>query len=823
MATLTVRIAAEIEDLRKGLQEASKSIEQHAEAWQATGMKLTVAGAAIVAAVGATVAAAVKFGSEMHTMSQRTGISAEALAKLKYAAEQSGASFESLTSGLKFLSRNMADAAGGTGEAAQAFKALGISVKDAEGNLRPANEVLLEAADKLKGVENDTQRTALALKLFGRGATELIPMLREGAAGIEKLGQEAERLGIVMDDKAAAAAERLGDQLAALKGSVTGIAINIGAALLPVIERLVNAAINVTTRIVAWIRENEDLVRIIGTVALIIGGLITTVGTFALGAAVAMKAVALLTAAIALLTSPVGLVIAGIVALGIAIAAAIRYFDDFSRAAKGLGQIIAGLLLLLSPAGIFMWRTALDLMRAGWDNLKTGVSGAVSGITRDVQSAFDSVKGIFAGAGESVSASAEQTFGVNIPTSVAKAKAAFTDFGSATAKLSVEAQQAWINMAARWTAMAASIAGSMSEWKNTVVTAVQGAVATVVPAIQQVEMSLEEALPAFAALAEAAGMTFAAAVEKAGQMAQQFKKTIWEVAAQAVITARELGLTLAQAFQRVTDDAAGARQSIDWFEVELQEGTIALNKYAGALLNLRDPWQEGMITPAGKAKEAVAAFVEGSKTKFDELRVHATRVFEEITQAIASALGNWIVGFKTFEETIAAIWNALREAIARAIARIVYDWIMSNAKMLANWIATQVAIVSAGLSAAIAMIWASLFKTFGIWAWLFVALALAAVAWATGLIKMGKGGIAMEPTAAMIGEAGPEAVIPLRRLHEFMPGSTGNDRQLTQRLDRLIDLLDSRLPRGGGTSLQDIKLDRESGLRYGLRFAALGV
>lgn len=895
MPTLTVRVAAEIEGLRKGLQDASKTVEQHAQAWQSAGLKLAAAGGAITAAVGATAMAAVKFGTQMHIMTQRTGISATALAKLKFAAEQSGASFESLSSGLRFLSRNMADAAGGTGEAAQAFKALGISVKDAEGNLRPATDVLLEAADKLRAMENDTQRTAFALDIFGRSAMDLIPMLREGSAGIEELGKWAESLGLVMDDKAAAAARRLGDQIDALKGSAMGVAMSIGTTLLPVVERLVRAALVVTTRIVAWVRENEGLVRIIGTAALVIGGLITTVGSLALGVSLAMKAFALLTGAVVLLTAKITLIIAGIVALGIAVAAAIRQFDDFSRAAKGLGQIIAGLLLLLSPAGIFMWRTALDLMRTGWDNLKTGVSGAVSGIVSDVRRAFDSVKSVFADASTDTAVLATQFegAGVKIGGALGKTKTAAQSAGVAWQELASYTRQALgplDDFAIRAKAAEAAMWRFRAEAQQTTV-----AVSVFSQALRDTRGPFED-------------------------VAGSFDQTI----AKAVQLADELGLTIPQALQRIKD----MEGSIDWIRLELTGVDPVLRQVSETLMRFKEPWQEGIIKPAQQATVSIKDFVDQSQAKagsfaegwrtamerakaatvdwattlttimsgvtsaltaffttvFRVIFTSAAAVNTEATQkflldwqtALSGAglltqqwstffatileqikAGNFAAAQKTLEDwraslaatgaltpelaakfnemalkiktdmanaanesksvwertkdALGALWDALKGVVIKAIA-----------EMLAKWVAAHVAMRAEALATAIAAIWASVAKLLVFSKPLAIALALAAIAFITGMIKLAKGGIAVEPTVAMIGEAGPEAVIPLDRLGEFV---NGDNRQTIKRLDRVIELLEAgqRRKPAQGVAFSDLWLDRETALQMGLAFSAAGV
>ena len=76
-------------------------------------------------------------------MAQKVGVSVESLSALEYAGKLSDVSLEQLGTGLKKLSVSLNEVAtNADGDAAAAFKAIGVSVKDASGNLRNADEVL---------------------------------------------------------------------------------------------------------------------------------------------------------------------------------------------------------------------------------------------------------------------------------------------------------------------------------------------------------------------------------------------------------------------------------------------------------------------------------------------------------------------------------------------------------------------------------------------------------------------------------------------------------------------------------------------------------
>ena len=131
-----------------------------------------------------------------------TGVSVDTFQKLAYAAEQEHASMETLQFSLQRIAYTMKMAEEGSKMQRDALEQIGIKTRDANGQMRKSEEVLLEIADRFKNMKNETEKSALAMQLFGRRGQEMIPFLNMGKDGIEKLGNEAEKLGIVLEDKA---------------------------------------------------------------------------------------------------------------------------------------------------------------------------------------------------------------------------------------------------------------------------------------------------------------------------------------------------------------------------------------------------------------------------------------------------------------------------------------------------------------------------------------------------------------------------------------------------------------------------------------------
>src|SRR3972149_3382476 len=177
MANIVDIIIRGIDKTKRGLTQPIRSLGdlQSAAAKLMPAMKL--AATATAGAFAYMVKQSIDLGDEMAKTSQKVGVPVETLSALKHAASLSGVEFESLTTGLRFLNKNMADTASGTGEAKDAFSAMRISVKDSKGEMKSTEAVLAEVADEFASSEDGANKTALAMRIFGRAGADLIPFL----------------------------------------------------------------------------------------------------------------------------------------------------------------------------------------------------------------------------------------------------------------------------------------------------------------------------------------------------------------------------------------------------------------------------------------------------------------------------------------------------------------------------------------------------------------------------------------------------------------------------------------------------------------------
>lgn len=184
---------------------------------------MLIGGGALITGIGYLVKKNIDTAESLEKMSQRVGISIEDLSTLRHAAELSGTSVENFEKSIAKQSRGLLDATLGIKEAADAYDMLDISYKDTEGNLRATDEVMMDVADRFSVMEDGGKKTALAMKIFGKSGTELIPMLNGGSEAIRAMQQEARDLGIEISTKTAKEAALFKDNLTRLEGAATGV------------------------------------------------------------------------------------------------------------------------------------------------------------------------------------------------------------------------------------------------------------------------------------------------------------------------------------------------------------------------------------------------------------------------------------------------------------------------------------------------------------------------------------------------------------------------------------------------------------------------
>lgn len=191
---------------------------------------------------------AASFADEILTLAAQTNMSTESLQEYKYMASLTDVELSTITGSMTKLTKTMSSAKGGTGAAAGAFKKLGVSVTDENGNLRDANSVFGEAIDALGGIQNETERDALAMEIFGKSAKDLNPLIKAGSDQLDAFRQEAHDVGYVLDNETLESMSEVQDGFDRLGLAADSAKNQIGAAIgqfiLPYLNDLVSAVQN---------------------------------------------------------------------------------------------------------------------------------------------------------------------------------------------------------------------------------------------------------------------------------------------------------------------------------------------------------------------------------------------------------------------------------------------------------------------------------------------------------------------------------------------------------------------------------------------------
>lgn len=197
----------------------------------------TAAGAAI-AGIGAMGYKAAQSADDLNTLAKQTGLSTEMLQKAQYAADLIDVSYDKFTSSINKMVGKLR-----TNE--EGFNDLGIATRGANDEMLSTEEIFFNAAEALSQIDNETERDIKAQELFGKSAAELAGILDDGGAALKECGEQAEEMGLILDQDTLNSLNEVNDKIDTLKANVKGTLAKSGAkaleALTPVIDEVAKA------------------------------------------------------------------------------------------------------------------------------------------------------------------------------------------------------------------------------------------------------------------------------------------------------------------------------------------------------------------------------------------------------------------------------------------------------------------------------------------------------------------------------------------------------------------------------------------------------
>jgi hypothetical protein len=372
-----VELFVKSDKLQAGLKAAQAKLQSFGKSVAITGAFIAGAGAALLAPFTVALHKFIESGSALHWMSQRTGISTNALSELGFAAEQTGTDLGAVEIAVKKMQKalgGMGDEAHAAAATEKALKQLGLTGAKLKG-LKPEDQ-FQKIAESLAEIKDETTQKGIALALFGKSGTMLVPMIKN----IKALRAEAKELGLSRNPESAKTAAELEESFNRIRRVIKSTFGALGAAIAPAVLQATQLILPFFVIIQRIVKSNPLILRLValaGAAMVVVGTFIASVGgglvllsSVVGGIAALAPVISAIGSAIGFLFTPVGALVAAIAALAAiivveytAISAAIVYFLRFTKTGQAvtrwfieLGKVVAGFVIV---AGVVLYKAVM--------------------------------------------------------------------------------------------------------------------------------------------------------------------------------------------------------------------------------------------------------------------------------------------------------------------------------------------------------------------------------------------------------------------------------------------------------------------------------
>ena len=341
--------AKDFSDKAKVVQEKTKLISA-AAGTAAVGM-LAMAGKAAATA------------DDLLTLSNVTGFSVEELQKMQYASDRIDVSMDTMTGSITKLTKGMSSGS-------KVFEELGIAITDENGNMRDATDVWYDAIDALSKIENDTERDAKSMEIFGKSAMEMAGIVDDGGEALRQLGDEAEATGNILSQDAVEDAVKFNDQIDELKARASQAFLSAGAALADTLVPALETLVDIVGDVLSWFGQLDGgtqafIITVLGLVAAIspIAGIISGIAGMAAALNVAMLP----------MIGTIGAIVLGIAAV---VAVGVALYQNWDTIKQKAGEL---------------WEN----IKTTFNNIKETISEKIESAKQKVHDAIEAIKGFF--------------------------------------------------------------------------------------------------------------------------------------------------------------------------------------------------------------------------------------------------------------------------------------------------------------------------------------------------------------------------------------------------------------------------------------------
>jgi lambda family phage tail tape measure protein len=198
------------------------------------------------------VKSAEEFGDQLAITANKLGVTTTVLQEFQHVAKLTGVEQGELTTGLRFLTRNMGEAAQGSKAATENFRRLGVNVFDASGKVKSTEVVFQELADGIMKMGSEAERNAALMEIFGRSGVALAPLFEQGGEAIKNMREEAHRLGLILDENLIRGAQAANDTFDRLTATIDIAYKRIFISLSPAVAQLDATIQRLSPRLQEW-------------------------------------------------------------------------------------------------------------------------------------------------------------------------------------------------------------------------------------------------------------------------------------------------------------------------------------------------------------------------------------------------------------------------------------------------------------------------------------------------------------------------------------------------------------------------------------------
>lgn len=358
---------------------------------------LSTAAAAVLASMGAITVKSGKWADDVNTLSKKYHIGTEELQKYSAAADLVDVDVDTIAKSHVRLTKAMSGSEDETGAQAEAFEKLGISVTDANGNLRDADTVWQETIAALGEVENETERDALAMTLMGKSAADLNPLIEDGGEAYKQLSDTLAKYDLDFIDKETLdKANDFNDQLDTIKAigtvALQQVGTQLASALAPALEKVVDLVGRLAKWFTSLSPKTQAIIAGIAGVVAIAAPLLLGLGKLSFAISSILSLMATLGPAIGGIISalgPIVLVIAAVIAAGVLL---YKNWDKIKAKALELKTKVTTTFKNLKTQILNIWNGIKERVRSTVQGMIDSVIGKFTTFKTNVSKKFQAIK-----------------------------------------------------------------------------------------------------------------------------------------------------------------------------------------------------------------------------------------------------------------------------------------------------------------------------------------------------------------------------------------------------------------------------------------------